>query len=35
MNPVRRVLETVGLKPKQRRKRLPLLETAVTRLRRR
>jgi hypothetical protein len=35
MNPVRRVLELVGLKPKERTKRLPLLSSTIARLRRR
>jgi hypothetical protein len=34
MNPVRRALEAVGLKPKTRKKRLPLLSSAAARLRR-
>lgn len=35
MNPVRRLLEIVGLKPKQRKKRLPILTSTVDRIRRR
>jgi hypothetical protein len=34
MNPLRRALEAVGLKPKARKKRLPLVGRAVDRLRR-
>jgi hypothetical protein len=34
MNPVRRVLELVGLKPKERTKRVPLLSGLLKRLRR-
>jgi hypothetical protein len=35
MNPLRRVLEITGLKPKERKKRLPLLSNSLARLRRR
>jgi hypothetical protein len=35
MNPLRRVLEAVGLKPKERKKRLPILSGSIDRLRRR
>jgi hypothetical protein len=35
MNPLRRVLELAGLKPKDRKKRVPLLSGAVARLKRR
>jgi hypothetical protein len=35
MNPLRRVLELTGLKPKERKKRLPLLGTLVRRAGRR
>jgi hypothetical protein len=34
MNPLRRVLELTGRKPRTRKKRLPLLSGAVSRLRR-
>jgi len=34
MNPIRRTLEAVGLKPKTRKKRLPLLSSAAARIRR-
>jgi hypothetical protein len=32
MNPLRRLLEAVGLKPKERKKRLPLVEGLLKRL---
>jgi hypothetical protein len=35
VNPLRRILEAVGVKPKTRKKRLPILGSAVDRLRRR
>jgi hypothetical protein len=35
MNPLRRTLERVGLKPKTRKKRLSLLSDGLARLRRR
>jgi hypothetical protein len=35
MNPLRRVLEAVGVKPKTRKKRLPIVSSTVSRLRRR
>jgi hypothetical protein len=35
MNPLRRVLELVGLKPQERKKRLPLASNVLNRLRRR
>lgn len=35
MNPLRRMLELTGLKPKERKKRLPLLSGSVNRLKRR
>jgi hypothetical protein len=35
MNPLRRVLEVTGLKPKERKKRMPLLDSAVSLLKRR
>jgi hypothetical protein len=34
MNPVRRFLELAGLKPKQRKKRLPILTGTLARVRR-
>jgi hypothetical protein len=35
MNPLRRIFELAGLKPKTRKKRLPLLGMSLRRLRRR
>jgi hypothetical protein len=35
MNPLRRVLEAAGLNPMARKKRLPMLTSSVSRLRRR
>jgi hypothetical protein len=35
VNPLRRILEVTGVKPKERKKRLPLLSDALARLRRR
>jgi hypothetical protein len=35
MNPLRRLLEAVGLKEKQRKKRLPILSSSLDRVRRR
>jgi hypothetical protein len=35
MNPVRRLLELVGLKDRQRKKRLPILDSLIDRIRRR
>ena len=35
MNPLRRMLELAGLKPKERKKRLPILTSSVNRLKRR
>jgi len=35
MNPLRRLFELIGLKPKERKKRLPVLSSVTNRLRRR